>query len=57
MGLPANQHTILKHDLHYMHKDARVLEALKAHNILPLFVPIKNKFLIYANVLKILFDI
>ena len=25
MGLPANQHTILKHDLHYTHKDARVL--------------------------------
>ena len=39
MGLPANQHTILKHDLHYTHKDARVLEVLKAHNILPLFVP------------------
>ena len=38
MGLPANQYTILKHDLHYTHKDTRVLELLKAHNILPLFV-------------------
>ena len=38
-GLPANQHTILKHDLHYTHEDARVLEVLRAHNILPLFVP------------------
>ena len=39
MGLPSNQHTILKHDLHYTHKDSRVLELMKSHNILPLFVP------------------
>ena len=39
MGLPASQHTILKHDFHHTHKDARVLELPKAHNILPLFVP------------------
>ena len=35
----ASQHTILKHDFHHTHKDARVLEVPKAHNILPLFVP------------------
>ena len=39
MGLPSNQHTILEHDLHYTHKDSRVLELMKSHNILPLFVP------------------
>ena len=31
--------TILKHDLHYTHKDSRVLELMEPHNILPLFVP------------------
>ena len=31
--------TILKHDLHFTHKDASVLELLKKHGIVPLFVP------------------
>lgn len=39
LGLPADQWTILKHDLHFTHKDASVLEYLKANCICPLFVP------------------
>ena len=39
LGLPANQRTILKHDLHFTHKDARVLAYLKANFICPLYVP------------------
>lgn len=39
LGLPANQMTILKHDLHFTHKDASVLAYLKANNICPLYVP------------------
>ena len=39
LGLPVNQVTILKHDLHFTHKDARVLQFLKDNFICPLFVP------------------
>jgi DDE superfamily endonuclease len=39
LGLPANQRTILKHDLHFTHKDAEVLAYLKANFICPLYVP------------------
>lgn len=39
LGLDKNQVTILKHDLHFTHKDETVLALLKKHNIVPLFVP------------------
>jgi hypothetical protein len=39
LGLDKNQVTILKHDLRFTHKDARVLTLLKANNIIALFVP------------------
>lgn len=39
LGLSKDQVTILKHDLHFTHKDASVLEILKKHKIVPLFVP------------------
>lgn len=39
MGLPSNQVTILKHDLHYSHKDQDVLALLVLSNIKPLYVP------------------
>ena len=39
LGLDKNQMTILKHDLHFTHKDASVLELLKKHRIVPLFIP------------------
>ena len=38
-GLSTNQVTILKHDLHYSHKDESVLALLAKNNIVPLFVP------------------
>jgi hypothetical protein len=39
LRLPPTQGTILKHDLHYTHKDEAVLAFMKSHNIYPLFVP------------------
>lgn len=39
LGLPPTQGTILKHDLHFTHKDAAVLEFLRKNYIYPLFVP------------------
>lgn len=39
LGLPADSWSILKHDLHFTHKDASVLEYLKVNCIAPLFVP------------------
>lgn len=39
LGLNKKQVTILKHDLHFTHKDNTVLELLKKHHIVPLFVP------------------
>lgn len=39
LGLPPNQGTILKHDLHFTHKDAAVLEFMRQNNIYPLYVP------------------
>lgn len=39
LGLPLTQVTILKHDLHFTHKDEGVLDLMKSHNIYPLFVP------------------
>ena len=39
LGLPPTQGTILKHDLHFTHKDATVVALMKQHNIYPLFVP------------------
>ena len=39
LRLPSNQVTILKHDLHFTHKDAAVLKYLKDNFIAPLFVP------------------
>ena len=39
LRLPSHQATILKHDLHFTHKDNDVLELLKKNHIHPLFVP------------------
>lgn len=39
MNLPANQKCILKHDLHYSHKDKDVLQFMKENGVIPLFVP------------------
>ena len=39
LQLPPDQVTILKHDLHFTHKDASVLKYLKDNFIAPLFVP------------------
>ena len=39
LGLNKSQVTILKHDLHFTHKDTTVLDLMKKHNIVPLFVP------------------
>lgn len=39
LQLPPTQATILKHDLHFTHKDKAVLQLLRKHNIHPLFVP------------------
>ena len=41
LGLSLLQWTILKHDLHYTHKDPKVLARLAMHLIIPLFVPAK----------------
>jgi hypothetical protein len=38
-GLPADQKTVLKHDLHYSHKSAALLQLLRDNNIIPMFVP------------------
>lgn len=37
--LPAKQRMILKHDLHFTHKDPKILQVCKQHNIELLFVP------------------
>ena len=39
LGLPVDQKSILKMDLHYSHKTPAVLEIMRIHNILPLYVP------------------
>lgn len=39
LGLPVTQWSVLKHDLHYSHKDPEVLALLAMHFIKPLFVP------------------
>ena len=39
LGLPENQVTIVKHDLHFTHKDEKVLQFLRENRIYPLFVP------------------
>eukprot|EP00981_Chlorochromonas_danica_P006397 scaffold1377_cov198-Ochromonas_danica.AAC.10 len=39
LGLPSNQYAILKHDLHYSHKDPDVLALLKLRCFVSLFVP------------------
>lgn len=39
LNLPINQVTILKHDLHFTHKDEAVLALMRNNNIVPLFVP------------------
>lgn len=39
LSLPENQKCILKHDLHYSHKDQQVLDYMREHNIIPLYVP------------------
>ena len=39
LNLPFAQWTILKHDLHFTHKDKEVLNLLRLHHIAPLFVP------------------
>jgi hypothetical protein len=39
LGLHHDQYTILKHDLHYSHKDPEVLQLLADHNIIPIYVP------------------
>jgi hypothetical protein len=38
--LPLNQVTLLKHDLHWAHKEPEILEILQQHYIKPLFVPL-----------------
>jgi hypothetical protein len=38
-GLPSTQKMLLKHDLHYSHKDPKVLKLLEENHIIPLFVP------------------
>lgn len=39
LALPHDQMTLLKLDLHYSHKDPRVIAHMKAQNIVPVFVP------------------
>ena len=39
LNLPESQVTILKHDLHFTHKDESILALMRENNILPLFVP------------------
>lgn len=39
LGLNTNQMTLLKLDLHYSHKDKKVLEIMRLHNLIPLYVP------------------
>ena len=39
LNLPESQFTILKHDLHFTHKDEAVLALMRENNIVPLFVP------------------
>lgn len=39
LGLPVDQATIVKHDLHYSHKDPEVLQLLRDNRIFPVFVP------------------
>ena len=41
LGLPADQWMILKHDLHYSHTDAEVLNFMKENRIASLFVTAK----------------
>jgi hypothetical protein len=39
LNLPEKRATILKHDLHFTHKDEKVLQFLRENYIYPLFVP------------------
>jgi hypothetical protein len=41
LGLPQDQKMLLKHDLHYSHKDETVLRFCEENHIMPLFVPAK----------------
>ena len=40
-GLPEDQMTLFKSDIHYSHKDAEVIKLLKENNIIPFFTPAK----------------
>ena len=39
LGLPVDQYSILKIDLHFSHKTEAALQLMRIHHILPLFVP------------------
>jgi hypothetical protein len=39
LGLPIDQKLLLKHDLHFSHKDVLTLAAMETHFIVPLYVP------------------
>ena len=39
LGLPVDQKAIVMHDLHYSHKDIKVLAFMKANNLLSLYIP------------------